>query len=185
MPELKYKLSFREVLKYQLDVTVVEQPAQDMAEYELLLVMKVGQNGQLKTETRQIHKSGMLKLPPEFLSPAERTIDAYGATTQPPLAFMPVFPEAAVAVGKGWRMTEQMGDKPLVVEYELTSLQGSVAEIVARKSHKNVKGLLSETETVYEFCLDKGRVLLAQSAVESETGAGRSLRIITEYELEG
>lgn len=187
MPALQHKLAFREVLKYQLDVTMIEQPAEDVAEFELLLVLKVGEDGLLKSETRLVNRTGLLKLPPSFINPDQRTIKPSGASTEgkAALPFLPVFPETSLSVGEKWKVVESGPmDQQVEVAYELTSLQDDIAEIVSRKRLRSRDGLRSESEVLYEFSLSRGRVLLAQTVTEAEISSGRSLRTLCEYELE-
>lgn len=187
MPVFLHKFAFREVVKYQLDVTMIEQPAEDVAEFELLLVLKVGEGGLLKSETRLVQRSGLLKLPANLLNPDERTIRPSGACPEgkAALPYLPVFPETSLSVGEKWKIVESGPmDQQIEVAYELTSLHDDVAEIVSRKRLRSRDGLRSESEVLYEFSLSRGRVLLAQTVTDAEISSGRSLRTLCEYELE-
>ena len=178
MPQLQHKLAFREVLKYQLDVSMMEDRDDDEAEFELLVVVKVGQDGQLSTESRLQSRSGPVKVPDSFLKPGDYKL----APGQPLPPFLPALPDQAVEAGDLWTVVEK-GPKGEVVQvfYELTSLKGSVAEIISRKVIESPR---SEVECLYEFDLEKGRVLLAQTVTETQPGKGRQVRVLCEYELQ-
>ena len=179
MPILEYKLASREVLKYQLDVTVMEQPSEDTAEFELLLVLKVGTDGEMSSETRVENRSGPVKIPDAFLRPAK-----YAIPPQEGQPFLPVLPARELHKGDSWTAQEVGPDgKPVVVFYEITAIDDSQAEIVSRKVLQDAAGRRTEMENLYEFSLPKGRVLLAQTVTESQLSGGRQVRTVAEYEL--
>ena len=167
MPLLQHKLAFREVLKYQHDLSIVDHPDDDAAEFELLVVVKVGQDGKFTTESRLQNRSGPIKVPETFVRPGEYQL----GQSLPP--FLPALPDRAVEPGDLWTSTEG-GHQ---VFYEMTSMKGSVAEIVSRKVTENPR---TEVEGLFEFDVTQGRVLLAQTVIESKAG---KQRILSEYEL--
>ncbi len=180
MPILEYKLASREVLKYQLDVTVMEQPSEDTAEFELLLVLKVNPDGtELSSETRIESRSGPVKVPESFLRAGKYVV--------PPLEsqpFLPVLPTRSLEKGDSWTGQELGPDgQPVVVFYEVTAMESSQAEIVSRKVMQDSAGRRTEVENLFEFSLPKGRVLLAQTVTESQHSGGRQVRTVAEYEL--
>jgi hypothetical protein len=178
MPLLQYKLAFREVLKYQLDVSMMDDPDDEEAEFELLVVIKVGQDGHFTTETRLQNRSGPIKVPDSFLKPGSYRL----AAGEPLPLFFPALPDRAVEAGDLWTVVEKSPKGEVVqVFYELTSLKGPVAEIISRKVVENPR---SEIECLYEFDVERGRVVLAQTVTESQVGRGRQSRLLTEYELQ-
>lgn len=165
MALLQHKLAHRSVLKYQLDISVMED---EEAEFEVLLVVKIGEDGLLTTEYRLQNRSGPFKLPERFSKPGEYRLQP----GQPLPPFLPQLPDREIEKGDLW--TGQDSGHP--VFYEMTSLNGSVAEIVSRKVVEKPR---SETEGLYEFDLARGRVVLAQTVTENKSG-----RVLAEYELQ-
>ena len=167
MPHLQHKLAFRQVLKYQLDVTLMEESDDDVDELELLVVLKVGDQGALTTETRVENRSGPVKVPDDLSKPGKFQMG------QSLPEFLPTLPEREVNEGDAWTVEGAF--------YELTSIRGDVAEIVSRKVIENPR---SEMEWLYEFDFKQGRVVLAQSVLETQLPKGRSTRRLCEYELQ-
>ena len=167
MPHLQHKLAFRQVLKYQLDVTLMEESDDDVDELELLVVLKVGDQGALTTETRVENRSGPVKVPDDLSKPSKFQMG------QSLPEFLPTLPEREVNEGDAWTVEGAF--------YELTSIRGDVAEIVSRKVIENPR---SEMEWLYEFDFKQGRVVLAQSVLETQLPKGRSTRRLCEYELQ-
>lgn len=166
MPHLQHKLAFRQVLKYQLDVTVMEESDDDVEELELLVVLKVGDQGALTTETRVESRSGPFKVPDDLGRAGKFVLG------QSLPEFLPVLPERDLNEGDAWTVDGAF--------YELSSIKGDVAEIVSRKVVENPR---TETEWLFEFDFKQGRVILAQSVVETQLPKGRSTRRLCEYEL--
>ena len=165
MPQLQHKLAFRQVLKYQLDVTLMDEAESDVDELELLVVLKVGDGGALTTETRVENRSGPVKVPDDLTKTGKFQI----GQTLPD--FLPALPEKELNEGDAWTADGAF--------YELTSIKGDVAEIVSRKVIENPR---IEVEWLYEFDFKQGRVVLAQSVTETQP-KGRNLRRLCEYEL--
>ncbi len=165
MPQLQHKLAFRQVLKYQLDVTLMDEVESDMDEFELLVVLKVGHAGALATETRVENRSGPVKVPDDLTKAGKFQL----GQTLPD--FLPALPEKELSEGDAWTADGAF--------YELTSIKGDVAEIVSRKVIESPR---TEVEWLYEFDFKQGRVLLAQSVTETQP-RGRNLRRLCEYEL--
>ncbi|MBS2035947.1 hypothetical protein JST97_13240 [bacterium] len=166
MPQLQHKLAFRQVLKYQLDVSLMQELDDDVDEIELLVVLKVGDGGALTTETRVENRSGPVKVPEDLTQPGKFQLG------QSLPAFLPYLPERELNEGDAWTHDGAF--------YELTSIKGEVAEIVSRKVVENPR---TETEWLYEFDFKRGRVVLAQSVTEAQPPKGRSTRRLCEYEL--
>ena len=165
MPQLQHKLAFRQVLKYQLDVTLMDEAESDVDELELLVVLKVGDGGTLTTETRVENRSGPVKVPDDLTKAGKFQI----GQTLPD--FLPALPEKGLNEGDAWTADGAF--------YELTSIKGDVAEIVSRKVIESPR---TEVEWLYEFDFKQGRVVLAQSITETQP-KGRNLRRLCEYEL--
>lgn len=166
MPQLQHKLAFRQVLKYQLDVTLMEEDEDDVEELELLVVLKVGDQGALTTETRVENRSGPVKIPEDLTRAGKFQI----GQTLP--GFLPSLPEKELNEGDAWTADGTF--------YELTSIKGEVAEIVSRKT---IETPHTEIEWLYEFDFKQGRVVLAQSVTEVSLPKGRNTRRLCEYEL--
>ncbi|MBX3172472.1 MAG: hypothetical protein KF760_34025 [Candidatus Eremiobacteraeota bacterium] len=165
MPQLQHKLAFRQVLKYQLDVTLMDEAESDVDELELLVVLKVGDQGALTTETRLENRSGPIKVPEDLTRPGKFQMG------QSLPDFLPALPEKELREGDAWTVDGAF--------YELTSIKGDVAEIVSRKVVENPR---TEVEWLFEFDFKQGRVVLAQSVTETQS-KGRNLRRLCEYEL--
>ncbi|MFN8609139.1 MAG: hypothetical protein U0931_16505 [Vulcanimicrobiota bacterium] len=166
MPHLQHKLAFRQVLKYQLDVSLMREHDDDVDEIELLVVLKVGQDGALTTETRVENRSGPVKVPEELTRPGKYQLG------QALPEFLPFLPDRDLKEGDAWTHDGFF--------YELTSVKGEVAEIVSRKVIEQPR---TETEWLYEFDFKQGRVTLAQSVIETQAPKGGSTRCLCEYEL--
>ena len=191
MPVLEHKLVFREVLKYEQNVTLLEQPAEEV-DCKYLVVVKVGENGHLRSEARLINRSGPLaaSYTERFLRPDERTVGPTGAcldgSGKPSPDYLPVFLDRSVDLGEKWSVTEMAPDGQAVeVTYELASLQEiePQAEIVSRKAFQDAKGKRTEVETVYGFSIKEGRVLSSHSVTEVHRGQNQLLRILVEQRL--
>jgi hypothetical protein len=161
VPQLQHKLPFRAVLKYQLDVSLMDENESTVDELELLVVLKVADQGVITTETRVENRSGPFKVP-EDLTRAGRF-----QLGQSLPEFLPALPSHELKEGDAWTSGE--------VFYELTSIKGDVAEIVSRQVTSDPP---AEVEWLYEFDFKRGLVLLAQSVTESQ-----SKRRVCEYEL--
>ncbi|MBN9418850.1 MAG: hypothetical protein J0I12_25585 [Candidatus Eremiobacteraeota bacterium] len=166
MPQLQHKLAFRQVLKYQLDVSLMDESEDEVDELELLVVLKVGDQGALTTETRIESRSGPFKIPEELTRAGKFQMG------QSLPDFLPSLPEKELNEGDAWTADGAF--------YELTSIKGDVAEIVSRKV---VESPRTEVEWLYEFDFKQGRVVLAQSVTEMALPKGRNTRRLCEYEL--
>lgn len=166
MPHLQHKLAFRQVLKYQLDVSLMRELDDDVDEVELLVVVKVGEGGALSTETRVESRSGPIKVPADLTQAGKFQIG------QSLPEFLPFLPDRELNEGDAWTHDGAF--------YELTSIKGNVAEIVSRKV---VESPRTETEWLYEFDFKRGLVVLAQSVTEAQAAKGGNTRRLCEYEL--
>jgi len=166
MPHLQHKLAFRQVLKYQLDVSLMQENDDEVDELELLVVLKVGDQGALTTETRVENRSGPVKVPEDLARAGKFQIG------QSLPDFLPYLPDRELKEGDAWTHDGAF--------YELTSIKGDVAELVSRKVVEDPR---TEIEWLYEFDFKQGRVVLAQSVTETQAARGRNARRLCEYEL--
>lgn len=178
MPVLQHKLTFRDVFKYDADVTVLDKSG-DEVQLKLLYVVRVGDEGKLAVEPRLVERSGPLSnsLSEPFLKAGERVVNSSGACQEGliSLAFLPVLSEQTVEVGSHWTVNEGGA----LVDYELTALDEDSAEIVSRKEIQDTKGRPVSVESLFEFSREIGRVVSAQVVSESPR-----VRIIAEYQLQ-
>lgn len=184
MPLLQHTLKPRDVLKYEADINVLEQPS-DEVELKLLFVVKVGDEGSLTVEPRLVERSGALSASHSeaFLRPDSRSVKPSGASPDglSSLAFLPVLSEASVEPGDEWATSE----RGVMVNYELCSLREEEprAEIMSRKTLQDAQGRRVEVEGLYDFSIKQGRVVSAQVVTEIHGRHGIDTRIVAEYRL--
>lgn len=188
MPLLQHKLT-RNVLKFEQEVVITEQPSDDVCELSIHLIVKIGENGKLQTEPRLQQRNGPLSAYTEpFLRADERDIAPTGISLDgaafAALDFLPLLPEEDKQVGDTWKARELgPAGQDAEASYELASWnEGDPrAEIISRKLIIEPGGRRTEVETLYDFSIRSGRVMSAQSVIEIQPGpAGRSVRILAE-----
>jgi ribosomal protein L35AE/L33A len=183
MPLLQHTLKPRDVLKYEADITVLEQG--DEVELKLLFIVKIGEEGKLAVEPRLVERSGALSAShsESFLRPDSRSVKPSGASPDglASLAFLPVLSEHGVEPGDEWATSE----RGVLVSYELCSLRQDEprAEIMSRKTLQDAQGRRVEVEGLYDFDVTQGRVVSAQVVTEVHGRSGLDTRTVAEYRL--
>lgn len=161
MPILRYALYEGEVLRYRVEVTVLEPEQEAGAEITLDLSIQVGAEGRLSGQAKALLTLGPLaaQYKESFLKPIDRQITDSGLCVndpgQPSPPYLPRFLEENVEVGEGWGVPERgpEGDD-IEVDYRLESIENGVAELTVRKEAGP-----SLSEGVIRFSLEQGRVL--------------------------
>lgn len=163
MPILRYALYEGELLRYSVEVTVLEPQHEAGAEITLELPLTVGAEGRLSGVPRASLTLGPLahQYKESFLRPVDCQISdsglCLGDPGQPSPPYLPRFLEEEVEVGEGWGVPErgpEGGD--IEVDYRLESIEDGVAELTVRKEAGP-----SLSEGVIRFSLERGRVLEA------------------------